>query len=158
MDNIRLMPSVLFVCVGNICRSPTAEMVMKARYPGFGLVESAGVYASRGASIDARSRGLLEKGGIAVDRKFRSSRVTAEDFERFDLIIAMERDNLDALIEMRPTESRAEIRLLTDFVPGMQDQDVPDPYYGPAQGFAYVLTLIERGVEGLAKHKTPEPG
>lgn len=151
MDNIRRMPSVLFVCVGNICRSPTAEMVMKARYPGFAPVESAGVYAARGASIDARSRSLLEKGGIAVDRKFRSRRVTVEDFQRFDLIIAMERENLDALIEMRPEESRAEIRLLLDYVPGMQGQDVPDPYYGPAQGFAHVLVLIERGIEGLAR-------
>lgn len=145
------MTSVLFVCVGNICRSPTAEMVAKARFPAFTRVESAGVHASRGVPIDARSRGLLEKAGIAVDRKFRSRRVTTEDFQRFDLIIAMERDNLDALIEMRPEGSRAEIRLLMDFVPGMQGQDVPDPYYGPADGFAHVLVLIERGLEGMAK-------
>ena len=148
------MPSVLFVCVGNICRSPTAEMVMKARHPGFAPVESAGVYASRGAPMDARSRDLLEKAGITIDRKFRSRRVTVEDFARFDFIIAMERDNLDALIEMRPADSRAEVRMLLDFVPGMQGQDVPDPYYGPAQGFAHVLVLIERGVEALAKART----
>ena len=145
------MASVLFVCVGNICRSPTAEMVMKARYPAFTRVESAGVYASRGVPIDARARSLLEKAGVAVDRKFRSRRVSAQDFERFDLIVAMERDNLDALIEMRPEGSRAEIRLLMDFVPGMQGQDVPDPYYGPAEGFAHVLVLVERGVEGMAR-------
>jgi len=143
------MASVLFVCLGNICRSPTAEMVLRARRPEFTPVRSAGTSAV-GGPIDARAARTLENAGIKTDRKFRSRQVEAADFERYDLIIAMDAHNLAHLIEMRPEGSRAEVRMLLDFVPGMEGQDVPDPYYGPAAGFERALALIEQGVQGLA--------
>ena len=142
------MPSVLFVCLGNICRSPTAEMVLRARRPDFTPVRSAGTSAV-GGSIDARAARTLESAGIKTDRKFRSRQVESADFERYDLIIAMDSNNLANLLDMRPEGARAKVRLLLDFVPGMEGQDVPDPYYGPAQGFERVLALIERGVAAL---------
>jgi protein-tyrosine phosphatase len=144
------MASVLFVCLGNICRSPMAEMVLKARAPAFSPVRSAGTSAVGGA-MDARAAATLERAGIKADRKFRSRQVEAADFERYDLILAMDSRNLADLEELRPAGAKAEVRLLLDFVPGLEGQDVPDPYYGPVQGFERVLALVEQGAEGLAR-------
>ena len=142
------MTSVLFVCLGNICRSPTAEMVLKARLPDFKPVASAGTSAVGGA-MDARAAAALERSGIKPARRFRSRQFETADFERYDLIVAMDSRNLADLLERRPEGARAKVQLLLDFVPGMQGEDVPDPYYGPPAGFDHVLGLIEQGIAGL---------
>ncbi|MBV8605024.1 MAG: low molecular weight phosphotyrosine protein phosphatase [Pelomonas sp.] len=144
------MASVLFVCLGNICRSPMAEMLLKARRPEFAPVRSAGTRAVGGA-MDARTVAALERVGVKADRKFRSRQVEAADFERYDLILALDHYNLSDLEAMRPEGSRAQLRLLLDHVPELAGQDVPDPYYGPAAGFDLARGLIERAIAALPK-------
>jgi protein-tyrosine phosphatase len=154
------VPAVLFVCTANICRSPMAEALLKARRAGFGAgaelafqqVASAGARAApRGETIDARAAAALQRAGLGVERKWRSQRVGPEHFERYDLILAMEADNLKLLREQCLPALQSRLHLLMDFVPGMEGQDVPDPYFGPAAGFDHVLALLERGVAGLAE-------
>ncbi|MET0519441.1 MAG: low molecular weight protein-tyrosine-phosphatase [Burkholderiaceae bacterium] len=144
------MPSVLFVCLGNICRSPTAEVVLKARLPEFGLVRSAGTRAVGGA-IDARAAAALARHDYKAEKRFRSRQVEAADFDRYDLIVAMDGRNLEDLRALAPAGAPARLQLLLDFVPELAGRDVPDPYYGPAAGFDQAIALIERGIEGLAQ-------
>ncbi len=141
------MAAILFVCTANICRSPMAEALMKARHPAaFGEIKSAGVHAGpRGEPIDARAAAALTRVDAAPSKKFRSRRVQPSDFEHFDLIVAMESEHLDALRQQCPPELQGKLRLLRD-----DGQDVPDPYFGPAAGFDLVLGMIERGLAGLA--------
>ncbi len=137
-----------------------AEAMLKARLVGFGpgadeafkQVASAGARAApRGGPIDARAAAALQRAGLSVEKKWRSQRVSAEHFERYDLILAMESDNLQVLREQCPPALQSRLHLLLDFAPGMQGQDVPDPYFGPAAGFDHVLALLERAVAGLGE-------
>ena len=123
-----------------------AEALLKARHPAaFSEVQSAGVHAGpRGEPIDARAAAVLVRADAAPNRKFRSRRVLASDFDRFDLIVAMESAHLDALRRQCPLELQGKLRLLRS-----DGQDVPDPYFGPAAGFEVVLGMIERGLAGL---------
>jgi protein-tyrosine phosphatase len=138
---------VLFVCTGNICRSPTAEGVFRHLVEREGLAhaietESAGIGGWHvGDPPDPRSCAAARARGYDLDR-LRASQVTAKDFERFDLLIAMDRTHLRALERMRPDAARARLRLFTE-------RDVPDPYYGTAENFEAVLDLIEDGARRL---------
>jgi protein-tyrosine phosphatase len=152
------MAAILLVCTANICRSPMAEVVFKSRSADFGpgaaevfkTVASAGVHADpRGGPVDARAAAALARHKYSIDKKWRSRRVTTEDFERFDLVLAMEADHVEALRAACKLEQREKICLLLDFVPEMVGRDLPDPYFGPAQGFDTVIDLIERGVQGV---------
>ncbi|MDY0745123.1 low molecular weight protein-tyrosine-phosphatase [Paucibacter sp. R3-3] len=143
-----MSPAVLFVCLGNICRSPTAEMVLRARMPELKTVASAGMSAV-GGPMDARAAAALERAGIKPAKKFRSRQFDTADFERYDLILAMDRHNLAELLSKRPEGARARVQRLLDFVPELQGQDVPDPYYGPAAGFDHALKLIEQGIAAM---------
>ena len=154
------MVAILFVCTANICRSPMAEWVLKARRSSFGplaqeafnSVQSAGARADpRAQTLDARAAAALLRQQLTPDKKWRSRRVQPADFERFDLLLAMESQNLRDLQRQCPPELQPKLRLLLDFVPGLEGQDLPDPYFGPAAGFDHVLTLIERGVAGLGE-------
>lgn len=140
------MQSLLLVCTANICRSPMAETVFKAQAAllGLGRVASAGARASsRPQGMDARAIAALAHRKYPIDKKWRSRRIEAEDYLRFDHILAMDLDNLDALRRQCPSGQLHKVRLLLDLVPGRQGQEVPDPYFGSAAGFENVLDLIE---------------
>jgi protein-tyrosine phosphatase len=138
---------VLMVCMGNICRSPTAEAVLRQRLLAAGLAEQVEVDSAGtggwhvGEAPDARAQRHALQRGYDLSR-LRGRRVDSADFERFDLVLAMDEDNLAELQRARPAEARAELRLFADI-------EVPDPYHGGAQGFENVLDLIERASDTL---------
>ena len=133
---------VLVVCLGNICRSPTAEAVLRERLRVAGLegrveVDSAGTGGWHiGMPPDARSQRHAQRRGYDLS-KLRGRQISAADFNRFDLVLGMDDDNLAELAQMKPPDANAEVRLFAQ-------QAVPDPYHGPAAGFEHVLDLIER--------------
>lgn len=149
--------SVLFVCMGNICRSPTAEGVFRHRVEGAGLaslirIDSAGTHAyHQGEAPDRRAQAAAERRGISMAGQ-RARRVRDDDFERFDLIVAMDRLNLETLKDRADAEFHERIRLMLEFSSGASLEDVPDPYYGGAAGFERVLDLVEDAAEGLLQH------
>jgi protein-tyrosine phosphatase len=149
---------VLFVCLGNICRSPTAEGVMAKLVEAVGLkddvqLDSAGTGGWHiGSSPAARASAAAAARGITLDGAARQ--ITARDFEDFDLILAMDRANLRDLQAMAPPGSGARIRLLREFDPASVDAselDVPDPYYSGADGFEEVLDLVQGACDGLLR-------
>lgn len=152
---------VLMVCLGNICRSPTAEGVLRAKLEAAGLgeavsVDSAGTSGYHaGEKPDARAIRHAEQRGYALSA-LRARQVGAEDFRRFDLILAMDDENLRELRRLRPEDATAELMLLLDHATDPQrprgNGRVPDPYYGPAGGFDHVLDLIEHGCDGVVTH------
>ena len=145
--------SVLFVCMGNICRSPTAEGVFRHHAEQSGLanhlhIDSAGTHAYHvGEPADRRARAAAERRGISLDG-IRARRVTVKDYERFDFIIAMDEDNLARLQSEAPEDHDAQLRLFLEFASG-SETEVPDPYYGGAAGFERVLDLVEEASRGL---------
>jgi protein-tyrosine phosphatase len=145
--------SVLFVCMGNICRSPTAEGVFRHYVAEAGLddlfeIDSAGTHAYHvGEPPDRRAQLAAERRGFTLSH-LRARRVAPEDFERFHYIIAMDQDNLLMLQEQADAAQRDRIRLLLEFGSG-PETDVPDPYYGGATGFERVLDLVEDASRGL---------
>nr|WP_205696935.1 low molecular weight protein-tyrosine-phosphatase [Conexibacter sp. SYSU D00693] len=148
---------VLFVCLGNICRSPTAEGVLRHLVREEGLedvvtIDSAGTGDWHvGNPPDARSAEAAMRRGITLDGAARQ--VIARDFEEHDLLLAADRSNLAALRRLAPdAEARAKVRLLREFDPeavASGDLDVPDPYYGGEDGFDHVLDVVERACRGL---------
>ena len=148
--------SVLFVCLGNICRSPLAEGVFRQLVDEAGLserfeIESAGTGAWHvGERPDARAEMVASQHGVQLLSTARQ--VTADDLHRFDWIIAMDRENLRALRRMADSSgSKAEIHLLRAFDPAGGSDEVPDPYYGGASGFETVYEMVHRACEGLLK-------
>jgi protein-tyrosine phosphatase len=146
---------VLFVCLGNICRSPTAEGVVRAvasrESPGFGLeVDSAGTADYHvGEPPDHRAIAAALRRGIDLS-PLRARLVTAADFRSFDYLLAMDRANLIALEARAPADATAKVQLFLDFSPGDVDE-VPDPYYGDAAAFERVLGLCDAGAHGLLR-------
>ena len=146
---------VLFVCLGNICRSPTAEGVVRAvaarDFPAFGLeVDSAGTADYHvGEPPDHRAIAAAQRRGIDLS-PLRARLVTASDFRRFDYMLAMDRANLIALEARAPADATAKVQLFLDFSPGDVDE-VPDPYYGEAAEFERVLDLCDAGAHGLLR-------
>lgn len=153
------MKRVLFVCMGNICRSPTAEAVFRHLIAGNPIagkmeIDSAGTIGSHaGAKADPRAVALGRKHGYDL-AKLRARQVVVGDFTRFDYVIAMDVQNVVQLKAVCPPELAHKIDLLMAFAPGSQELEVPDPYYGSAADFAHALTLIERGCNGLLRHIT----
>ena len=148
---------ILFVCLGNICRSPTAEVVFRAvasrEAPDIVLeIGSAGTAGYHvGEQPDRRTRQAAARRGYDMSA-LRARVVEPGDFENFDLILAMDRENLRALERRSPPQARERLRLFLDFAPETGISEVPDPYYGGANGFEDVLDLIEAASRGLVQH------
>lgn len=148
------MVKILFVCTGNICRSPSAEGVLRhaAKQQQLSnniLVDSAGTHGYHiGENPDHRSINTAKARGIElsdlVARKF-----SHNDYEEFDLILAMDQSHYDQLYEMAPDEHKERIKLFLEFADKTDETEVPDPYYGSQADFEHVLDLIETGTEGL---------
>ena len=151
---------ILFVCLGNICRSPTAEAVMAHLVEEAGLgseieIESAGTGDWHvGNDPDERAAAAATARGFAM--RSVAQQVRPEDFDRFDMLVAMDRDNVRNLKRLAPSvEAAGKVRLLREFDPtsaGAPDLDVPDPYYGGVDGFDHVLDLVEASCAGLLDH------
>lgn len=145
---------VLFVCMGNICRSPTAQGVFEALVEREGLsdlifIDSAGTHAFHvGEPPDERAREAAARRGVDLSPQ-RARRVAPEDFGAWDYILAMDEDNLSLLHGQCPDEHRDSVRLFLEFAPHMGEREVPDPYYGGATGFERVLDLVESASQGL---------
>ncbi len=146
------MASVLFVCLGNICRSPTAEAVFRKKATEAGLdvhIDSAGTSgAHAGEGPDRRSIAAGQIRGYSFAGQT-ARRVRSEDFTRFDYILAMDKSNLHNLARFKPEGATAEPRLFLDFATAFAEDEVPDPYYGGPDGFDHVLDLIEAASEEL---------
>lgn len=151
--------SVLFVCLGNICRSPLAEGVLLHLVEEAGLgdgvrVDSAGTGAWHvGERPDPRSLEVAERHGIELPGRAR--RVTEDDFHHFDRIVAMDRSNLSDLESLRPEGARATLSLLRDHDPDPGEGEVPDPYYGGDDGFDRVYEMVRRSCAALLDDLRP---
>jgi len=146
-------PKVLFVCLGNICRSPTAEAVFRHKANEAKLdvfIDSAGTGAwHQGELPDPRAREAGGNRGYSFAGQTARA-VTADDFEDFDLILAMDNRNLSNLTGQAPVNTRCKIKLFLEY--GQSTEvEVPDPYYGGPDGFEHVLNLIEAASDGLIK-------
>ncbi len=150
---------MLFVCLGNICRSPTAEGVMRhllaTEAPGLAIeVDSAGVGDYHvGEPPDARSQRAAMRRGIDLSG-LRARQVSRADFMRFDLLLAMDHSNLRALRALKPEASRAEVRLFLEFT-DLAQREVPDPYLGGPEDFERVLDLATMGARALIARLRP---
>jgi protein-tyrosine phosphatase len=154
---------ILFVCLGNICRSPTAEGVTRhlaaREAPHLALeLDSAGTADYHvGAPPDSRSCAHAARRGYRI-HDLRARQVCREDFTRFDLMLAMDEQNLRELRRLAPPESTARIALFREFAPGGEGGPVPDPYYGEAADFERVVDLVEAAARGLLAALRPGSG
>ena len=158
------MIRVLFVCMGNICRSPTAEGVFKHLVRAEGIAgsiesDSAGTHDYHiGDPPDLRSQAAASRRGYDLSA-LRARQVKVQDFADFDYVVAMDETNRIALRKLCPTQYRERVKLFMEFAPEAGRREVPDPYYGGAQGFDDVLDLVERAARGLLNHiRTTPPG
>ncbi|HUG21119.1 low molecular weight protein-tyrosine-phosphatase [Piscinibacter sp.] len=152
---------VLMVCMGNICRSPTAEAVLRHKLREAGLdhvvVDSAGTHAYHvGDPPDPRSTRHASRRGYDLSA-LRARKVCRADFEQFDLVLAMDWENLELLGDQCPAEHRGKLRRLTEFARRLDAEIVPDPYYSGADGFEHVLDIVEDACEGLVAHLLAAP-
>ena len=148
---------ILFVCMGNICRSPTAHgvfanLVAQANLQNLIAVDSAGTHAYHiDEAPDQRSQQAASLRGIDLS-DLKARKVLAHDFAEFDYILAMDQANLDNLRALAPNTASARVQLFMDYAQRWQTSEVPDPYYGGAQGFERVLDMVEDAAEGLLLH------
>jgi protein-tyrosine phosphatase len=145
---------VLFVCMGNICRSPTAEGVFRHQVSVAGqadkiIVDSAGTHAYHiGSSPDRRAQQAALQRGYDLG-SLRGRQVGAGDFNEFDYILAMDKENLANLRQICPLQEQHKLKLFMEFSRGFSQREIPDPYYGGNQGFENVLSLVEDAASGL---------
>lgn len=148
---------ILLVCLGNICRSPTAQGVVENMVCDAGLedkveIDSAGTYGAHiGESPDRRATGMAARFGYDIQNQ-RARQIAFRDFQEFDYILVMDNDNLQALKSQCPPKFHKKIALFLSYAKGARVQEVPDPYYGGEAGFEKVLRLIEEASQGLIEH------
>lgn len=148
------MVKVLFVCMGNICRSPTAhgvfrKLVTEAALASAVEIDSAGTHGYHiGEPPDARARQTALERGIDIG-DLRARRAEPEDFLLYDYVLAMDRENFESLSLICPPGMEQKLMLLMDFAPDLRVRDVPDPYYGGQQGFDQVFDMVEAAARGL---------
>lgn len=153
--------SVLFVCMGNICRSPTAHGVFRKLVEEAGsdvgiFIDSAGTHSYHvGEAPDGRAQSAAMSRGIDIS-DLRARKVSADDFHRFDYILAMDRENLALLEGIRPPGARADLRLMLSFADAISEAEVPDPYYGGPEGFETVLDMLKDAGQGLLQSITDD--
>ena len=153
--------SVLFVCMGNICRSPTAEgvfrhVVKQRNLQDRIIIDSAGTHAYHvGESPDSRAQATARTRGIDLSGQ-RARKVEVSDFDRFDYVIAMDRSNLEDLKHLRKEGQKAQLHLFMDFAKDWDNHEVPDPYYGGSNGFEQVFDMVQSASEGLLAHINKE--
>jgi protein-tyrosine phosphatase len=149
--------AVIFVCMGNICRSPTAEAVFRHYAEQAGLlghiqIDSAGTHDYHiGDPPDARTQRAARQRGYDMSN-LRGRQVEAEDFKRFDYVLAMDEANLSILQRLRPHDAQSHLGLFLEFAEHHQQREVPDPYFGGADGFERVLDMVEDAASGLLQH------
>ena len=154
--------SVLFVCLGNICRSPIAEGVFRHIVSKAGKldglrIDSAGLGSWHvGQPPDSRAQDALASRGIDIS-DLRARQVTREDFETFDLILAMDKSNRQGLMKLAPKDQQHKIRLFMDCAPNFGVHEIPDPFFGDKDGFDYVVQLIDAASRGLMRALTAKP-
>lgn len=148
---------VLFVCMGNICRSPTAEGVFTKLVKDHNLeahfaIDSAGTHAYHvGNGPDLRSQSAARERGIDLSN-LRARQVINGDFEDFDFLLAMDDDNYSILINACPEQYKSKIKYFLDYAPHLNERQVPDPYYGGQYGFERVLDMVEEASAGFLKN------
>lgn len=149
---------ILFVCMGNVCRSPLAQGALRRMLESAGLtdqvyVESAGTHTFHiGAPPDNRCHIVAGRRGIDL-QGIRARRLREEDFARFDYLLAMDQENYEFLRNLCPEPEHAEkVQLFLSYAPHLADREVPDPYYGSMVGFERVMDLVEAAAEGLLLH------
>ncbi|TVQ83738.1 MAG: low molecular weight phosphotyrosine protein phosphatase [Micavibrio sp.] len=147
---------LLFVCTGNICRSPTAEGIFRHLADEAGLadrfsIDSAGTHGyHEGEPPDSRSIITARQNGVDLSGQTARS-LRMEDYHEFDLILAMAKSHLNHMQQQKPPDGRAEIELFLDYLPDFKNQDVPDPWYGHEDGFQHVFDLVHSGCEALLR-------
>lgn len=160
---MRKKTRLLFVCMGNICRSPTAHAIMQHKVNEAGLqdlieIDSAGTHAYHvGEKSDARSRAKAREKGVDMEY-VRARKISINDYDQFDYILAMDNDNLELINYYAPDGHAAEVSRFLDFanMSGTCTQtEVPDPYYGGDEGFETVFELVNVGCDALLKHVVP---
>ena len=148
---------VLFVCMGNICRSPTAEAVFRHYVAQAGLLEhihidSAGTHDYHiGDAPDSRTRLAAQRRGYDMSQ-LHGRQVEVGDFACFDYVLAMDEANLSILQDLRPRDAQSHLGLFLEFAESRSEREVPDPYYGGADGFERVLDMVEDAAAGLLRH------
>jgi protein-tyrosine phosphatase len=150
---------VLFVCTGNICRSPTAEALLRHHAGELPVVaDSCGISAEEeGNPPHPLTVAEAERRGVAMPHRY-ARRIDRRDFEESDLLVAMTRGHESRLLRLKPERARGEVRRMMSFAPGFEHQDVPDPWYGDCAAFVHAFDLIERGVVGLLDQLRPRLG
>jgi len=149
--------SVLFVCMGNICRSPTAEgifrhIINEKNIADDFITDSAGTHAYHvGEPPDSRAQETAQSRGIDLS-DLKGRRVSEEDFDKFDYVLAMDKDNYAVLQDMCPSSKKHQLKLFLDFARDLGFDEVPDPYYGGTKGFEKVFDMLENASHGLIEH------
>lgn len=146
--------SILFVCMGNICRSPSAEAVFRHKMNEKGIalaIDSAGTTGSHAREKpDHRAQKIGAERGYSFD-KIKARKVTVDDFTKFDMVLAMDEHNVKELKKVAPDHQHEKIQLFLEYAENFEELEVPDPYYGGARGFKFVLDLVEDASDGLLK-------